>query len=241
MADADQNIRATSLNYPDLYRVVQRLHGAFLKCAEAVERDNREERVVPRFLLVRAHSSVFAAMRLAMSGQAAEAHPVLRSGIEQVWYGLHIAKDPEPPKRARIWLSRGDDAEATAHNKQEFTVANVRATHEALDAATSKDIQGLYERMIDFGAHPNQVGVLAGLTKTETGGTTTYGVSILRADDVSVVAALQAAVAVGVGALKVFALIYPERFRLTGLDAEIEALVAGLNGAFKQYARATSK
>jgi len=45
------------------------------------------------------------------------------------------------------------------------------------------------------------------------------------------------AVAVAVGALKVFELIYPERFKITGVDLEIENLVAGLNSVFKPYAR----
>jgi hypothetical protein len=44
------------------------------------------------------------------------------------------------------------------------------------------------------------------------------------------------AVAVVVGALKIFYLIFPERFKIMGIDAEIEALAKGLNTVFKPYA-----
>jgi len=43
------------------------------------------------------------------------------------------------------------------------------------------------------------------------------------------------AVAVAVGALKVFQRVFPERYRLISLDEEIEALVGELNSAFKTY------
>jgi hypothetical protein len=37
-------------------------------------------------------------------------------------------------------------------------------------------------------------------------------------------------------ALKIFYLIFPERFKIMGIDAEIEALAKGWNTVFKPYA-----
>jgi hypothetical protein len=49
------------------------------------------------------------------------------------------------------------------------------------------------------------------------------------------VSTLRLAVAVAVGAMKTFQLIFPERFRLTTLDVEIENLVLELNSVFRPY------
>ena len=160
--------------------------------------------------------------------------------IEQAWYALHIAKDPKAPERAKIWLSRNDDNPSKAKCKSEFTVANVRSTHEGLDSATAKELQDRYENLIDFGAHPNQMGVLTSMSKSETDMQIDYKIGILFPEKMTVVFALRMAVAVAVGALKAFKLIYPERFSLTRIDLEIDKLVAGLNTVFKPYVPSAS-
>jgi hypothetical protein len=168
-----------------------------------------------------------------MSGQLFESYAVLRAAIEQAWYALHIAKDPQPPNRAKVWLGRNKNEVAKSKCKSEFTVANVRRTHESLDSVTAEQLHQLYETMIDFGAHPNQRGVLGTMGKSATGKEINYQVGILFIDTVRLVATLRRAVAVAVAALKVFQLIFPERFKLIGLDEEIEALVSEASSVFQ--------
>lgn len=235
--DAEFNNRATAANYPTVFALLQRVHAAFENAEAAVEKDGAA-RVVPRFLFVRTHSAYLAACRLGMSGQLTEAHAVLRVGLEEAWYGLHIAKDPAPFARAGVWLRRNEGAEALAQCKTEFTVKNVRETHEALDATAAADLKALYDNVIDFGAHPNQLGVLAAVRNSREENHVDYKVGILYPEQVPVLFTLRLAVAVGIGALKVFRLAYPERFALVGLDGEIEKLVTQLNGVFKAYASA---
>jgi hypothetical protein len=79
------------------------------------------------------------------------------------------------------------------------------------------------------------MGFLRGLTKTEAAKTTSYSVPILSTDMVPLANALQKVAAVAVGTLKVFLLIYPERFKLAGLDQEIDHLVADGNRIFGKY------
>jgi hypothetical protein len=43
------------------------------------------------------------------------------------------------------------------------------------------------------------------------------------------------AVVMAVGALKVFQLTFPERFKIMGLDKEIKVFVSELNSVFKPY------
>lgn len=234
-SEAEYNERVSSLNLATIYALLQRLHAAFRRVGETAERDNREEFLVTRFLMIRTHSSFLAAIRLAMSGQLSESYAVLRAAIEQAWYALHMAKDPQPPNRAKVWLCRNDDEVSKSKCKSEFTVANVRSTHESLDSVTAKQLHQLYETMIDFGAHPNQLGVFMAMSKSETEKEIRYRVGILFPDIVPLVATLRMAVAVAVGALKVFQLIFPERCKLMGLDEEIKALVSELNSVFKPY------
>ena len=170
-----------------------------------------------------------------MSGQIAEAFVLLRAAVEQSWYALHMAKDPKEDARVVIWLRRNDDDRATNKCKAEFTVKNVRSTHEGLDAAAASQLHRIYEQLIDYGAHPNQMGVFAGITQKESTSQVDYKVGILYPAELPVMVTLRLAVAVAVGSLKIFRLIYPERFTLTRLDVEIEELVIELNSRFARF------
>ena len=137
--------------------VLRRAHGLLMRIGEILEKDPADPNFgAPRLLVLRSHSAVLGATRLAMSGEAFEAQIVLRTAIEQAWYALHIAKDSAPPARANIWWDRNVSPQALQACKDEFTAGNVRRTHEALDAATAAAMHRLYEGAIDFGAHPNQ-------------------------------------------------------------------------------------
>lgn len=235
--DAEHNARATAANYPDVFQFLGRLQSAFQCFEEAVEKDSGWNRFVPRFLLIRAHSTILAAIRVAMSGQIAEAFPLLRAAIEMSWYALHMASDAPAGQRAEIWLKRNDDATATARCKSEFTVKNVRTTHEGLDALSAAELHRLYETLIDHGAHPNQMGVLSALRSTEAPNEINYSVGILYPSERPVMVTLRLSAAVGIGALKIFALVYPERFALVGLDEVVRELVDELNTRFERFGR----
>ena len=239
--DAEYNDRVTALNLPAVYDLLGHVHVLFKRFNEAIEKDNREEFLVPRFLMVRTHSSFLAGIRIAMSGQFSETFPVLRSAVECTWYALHIAKDPKGTERAEIWLRRNENDAAKLRCKSEFSVAKVRQTHGALDPSTAKELHGIYEKLIDFGAHPNQLGVMTALRKSEADKQVDFSVGILHAEPLSIVLALRMAVAVAMGALKTFQLVFPERFTLAGIDLEIEKLISKANTLFKSYAPKRNK
>jgi hypothetical protein len=235
--DAEYNERVTALKYPTVYSLLRSVQEAFEWAEQAAAKGSGRATTLPRILLARAHSAFLAAVRLTMSGQATEAQIVLRSGVEQAWYALHIATDPAPSTRAEIWLRRHESEEATARCRQEFTVAKVRASHEGIDAEAAAAMHWLYETLIDFGGHPNQRGVLAAVERYEDETRIDYKVAILQPDELRVMIALRLAVAVAVGALRVFRHMYPERFAIVGLDDAIGYLERGLDTLFKQYAR----
>ena len=230
--DAEYNERVAALNFPKTYELLGQVHALFQKFEEVIEKDNRDELLVPRFLMVRAHSSFLAGIRLAMSGQVSESFPLLRSVVEYAWYALHIAKDPGT-KRSKIWLRRDDDAEAQKRCKREFRVNKVQRTHEALDAAAAKEFHGVYKDLISFGAHPNPFAVMTALSKIETANQIDYSVDILSPEWEPAIHALKMAVTTAIGALKTFQLVFPKRFTDTGLDLEIEKLIPQANTLFK--------
>jgi hypothetical protein len=138
-ADAEHNTRASAVNWPDVYEVQQGAHALLRRLLDAIENERGDSRDVgsQRMLIHRSHGAILATMRLTMSGQAIEAMPVLRLAIEEAWYALHIAKDPAPPTRARIWWNRDDSPQATQACREEFSAGNVRRTHEGLDPRTA--------------------------------------------------------------------------------------------------------
>jgi hypothetical protein len=232
---AEYNDRVTSLKFPPVFSLLQGVDAAFRQIADSVEKDSRQEFLIPRLLIARTHSSFLASIRLSMSGQVPEACAVLRASIEQAWYALHLAKDPNPPERVTVWLRRNDDEFSKSKCKNEFKIRNVRSTHQSFDSVTAKQLHELYEMMIDLGAHPNQQGVLTSMNLSETEEETTCQVGLLAPKVTTVLVALKTAVETAIGTFKVFHLIFPERFKIMGLDVKIEILIGELNRVFKAY------
>jgi hypothetical protein len=226
------NERVSSLKLPRVYGLLKQIHATFNCVAVAIEEDDQEGLLVPRFLIARAHSAFLAATRLAMSGQSLEATLVLRAAIEQVWYALHIANDPWPLERHTIWLKRHESPEAKRRCKDEFSIANVRDTHKVLDAITADKLQQLYETTIDFGAHPNERGILSSIRRDETTDAVNYKVGILHAEPLLMTVTLKTAIETAIGVLKVTQLICPGRLNVLGLDLCIEQLIAEVPRTF---------
>jgi len=219
-ADAELNERVSSQYLPVLYARLQRVNEVFRCVLETVEQDDKSYLLYSRFLITRTYGSFFAAIRVAMGGQIIESFPLLRSAIEQAWYALHMAMDPNPPGRITVWKNRNQDDASKKKCIDEFLVAKVRSTHEDKDPKTAKELHALYEFLIDFGGHPNPRGVLGTVIKTEKG----HGVGVLYPDEDSLVETLKVAIRVAVGTLKVFQLIYSKRFELMNLDLRITEL-----------------
>jgi hypothetical protein len=236
-SDAEYNERVTAINYPDIYDLVRRLQRAFERAEETKERNVGLNRfLIARWLLARAHSAVLASVRLSMSGQSLEAHCVLRLAIEQAWYAVHIRDDVA---RAEVWRRRNDSEQSKAKCKSEFTVAKVRASHEALDAAGAAHLQRLYEALIDFGAHPNQLGVFNSMHRVEMTDRINHLVGILIPDEWIVMEGVRCATAVGAGILGIYRVIFPERPALVGLDQEIAFFADAVDRQFQQFAPST--
>lgn len=56
-SEAEHNDRVTSLRLDKAYSLLKKVHAAFQRVGETIEKDSRDERIVSRFLIVRTHSS----------------------------------------------------------------------------------------------------------------------------------------------------------------------------------------
>lgn len=239
LSEAERNVRVCALNWSGEFEVQQRAHALLLRVWEILENDSEEGHLFfPRMLTLRSHSAILAAMRLAMSGQAFEAQAVVRLAIEGAWYALHIAADPAPPSRANLWRRRGTSPQATQKCKNEFRVENVRRTHERLDARSAAGMRHLYEDTIEFGGHPNQVGIggSARIDRSGSDDVIQVGVGVLTPETLATGLALKAAVEAAVGLARTFRLIYPERCRIVGLNDDIDRLIRHLQRVFPRRA-----
>jgi len=241
-ADAEHNTRASAVNWPDVYEVQQGAHALLRRLLDAIENERGDSRDVgsQRMLIHRSHGAILATMRLTMSGQAIEAMPVLRLAIEEAWYALHIAKDPAPPTRARIWWNRDDSPQATQACRKEFEVGNVRRTHEGFDPRTAASMKRLYDDTITYGGHPNSSGIALGVSLEEGSDpeTATIKIGILNPNPTTVLSTIKAAVDVVMGLTLTVGLIYPEAFKRVGLGRDFNALRKHAAKVFQERARA---
>jgi len=232
LANAQHNERAVSLNYPELFLILQHLNDTFINLQRSTEKDDDEERLIPRMLLIRGYSNCIAAIRLAMSGQFPESCAILRVAIETGWYALHLAHDPNPPTRRTIWIKRGDNAQAAKQCANEFRISNVRSTHLDKDLYTAQELDRLYNTMIRGGGHPNDISVLGMMKIRESSDRKLLlDQGVLNPDLLLIKIALKHIVAVGVGICKIAQQIFPERLDLIQLNENIHFLVKAINTA----------
>lgn len=172
-------------------------------------------------LLLRAHSAFRGACRLSMSGQVPDAFPILRACLEYSLYALHINTTPA---LGEVWLRRHDDAASLRRVRQEFTNAAVMATLRNRDANLFPIIDQLYERSIDFGAHPNERAITGSMAIERQPGRVEIQQIYLHGDSLSLDHGLKTTAQVGLGSLCIFQHIFLERFRLLGIQDMLDQL-----------------
>lgn len=198
------------------------LDGCFMRVAK--DWLNPRNLLIPFFFL-RCHSAYRAACEHAMAGQVTDAYPQIRACLEYAGYALHINKNAE---LAETWLRRHDSDTTMRTVKREFTVANVRVTIEGADRHAAKVFAELYERAIDFGGHPNERAITGSMEMIDSGDRKLYKSIYLHGDSLALDHALKTTAQTGVCSLEILQAVYPERFELLGVRADLLELRKGL-------------
>ena len=172
-------------------------------------------------LVPRAHSAFRAATQLTLSGQIPEAYMVMRGCLEYALYANHMATEPAA---FEAWRRRGEDAATRKTCVREFSGSRLFASLKKQNAAVGERAGKLYERAIDFGAHPNElaVGTLMRIEERETEATVNH--AYLSGPGPALQLCLKSLGQTGLIALEIFCLIYPKRCK-SALVAETVASI----------------
>lgn len=107
-------------------------------------------------LVMNAGLMYLAASRTALSGHASAVYPLLRAALESACYGLLIHARPE---LGDIWKSRHANPEARKAQRKAITFEQALKALKPRSQVLHDAAQELYDGAIDFGAHPNPMGV----------------------------------------------------------------------------------
>lgn len=222
---ARQGTFATFANLKGSYNRLRDIDRLFVRATENLHGLRDDADLLPATFLLRAHSSYRGACRLALSGQLPEAHMVLRGCLENCLYGLFLHAYPE---KAETWLRRSDDEASKRKVKAEFQIGPMFTLLESKDAVTGRAVRGLYEQTIDFGAHPNEFALTSNARAESAGATKRFEVSYLTGDSTAMRLCLKTTAQVGVGSLRIFRLVFGERFELLDIPSTLQTVSQGL-------------
>ena len=156
-----------------------------------------------------------------MSGEAPETFPLLRACLEYALYVVHINRNPG---HGEIWLRRHDDDAARSKAKRNFQHVTVMETLERADATLAGQIKKLYERSIDFGAHPNERAMTGSMHIEEVSDGKVFSANYIHGDALVLAHLLKTTAQVGVGALLMLSIVFRDRFRLLTIDMSLDRL-----------------
>lgn len=149
-----------------------------------------------------AHSLFLVAFDLAQSGHFTAIFPLFRTALESAIYGyLFNCEEGLSEKWKKRQLSEDD----FNSNKKAFTAAVKRfrgylQRHDEKSGDTPYEqyIMNLYDAAIDFGAHPNPIGLLNNISLESEGNNIKFSYDYLRTDHKDILKALSACLDYGI-------------------------------------------
>ena len=183
------------------------------------------KKLMEAILFLRCHTAYREACEHAVAGQTAGVFPLVRVCLEYAGYALHMSENEGLDE---LWLRRHDDVDSKKAMKNEFTPANVRATIKTKNQHIEDVFKNLYDRTIDFGAHPNERSITANLTIIDQEKSKKFESVYAHGDGPQFDHALKTCAQTGIASLEIFQDIFPGRFELLGIRHKILSLRQGL-------------
>ncbi|HEU0143523.1 MAG TPA: hypothetical protein VFQ47_01940 [Nitrososphaera sp.] len=215
---ANQNTYSVSVHYRSWFSALERIDALFDKFSSNLL--NRSSFYEP-FLFIRAHSSYRGAIRLSTSGQLPEGYSLLRGCLEYALYGFYFSKYPTS---IQTWIERDESAAGKKKARNELAFGRMLSELEQSNAETGKVARILYERTIDAGAHPNRKTITLAMGRRETEDSVFFSIAQLNIAHEPLISSLKTSVQVGICTLKIFKLVFRERFDILGISDAIEKL-----------------
>lgn len=202
---ARNNLLASFANLRGEYSAIRDIDAAFLALLEGW---TDPESIGPAPLAFRAHSAFRVAAQLALSGQVPEAFMVMRGCLENALYANHI---DSAAAALDAWLKRADSEAARKRCVSEFAGRNLFGSLRSRDGQLGDMVGKMYERTIDYGAHPNESAVLGSMTVEEGEEHTGYVFAYVTGDGLPLRFALRTLAQVGLMTLDILCLVFPKR------------------------------
>jgi hypothetical protein len=172
-------------------------------------------------LFIRCHGAYRTACGLAMAGQAAECYVQCRSVLEYASYAVHINRNPE---LGTVWLNRHQGDAGLKASKKGFQHVAVLGSVEAANRQAAERYKTIYQRTIDFGAHPNERAVTGNMKMTEEAGRREMLAILMHRDGAQLDLALKTTAQCGMISLELFETILGPKFELLGIRAAMLSL-----------------
>lgn len=222
------NQYATFANHRDAVSVLERIDSAFMRIGSHLL--NPKDQLTP-FFLYRSHSALRAASACAMAGQTVETFVLLRSCLEFAAYALQIDKVQGARQK---WLDRHKDESSRKAATNAFRMDHMRPTIAKCDARLEKIFGGLYQRCIEYGAHPNEQAVWGSLQLKEGADRVEVLQIYLHKDGAALRAAVKGTAEIGLCALFILQHVsaFTARFELLGLKQELQSLRKMVDGMY---------
>ncbi|MDR6385074.1 hypothetical protein [Paraburkholderia caribensis] len=177
------------------------------------------------FFVTRAHSAFLAAVSAACSAQVVEAYAMNRVVLENALYGFFLARKPE---LRETWLKRHDDDASLREVRRVFKIADMLEALRAVDTAEADAANELYQRAIDYGAHPNERALTQGLKDEGAGEDVRFDTNYLFPQGAALELCYKTTAQTGVCALAMYRPLMKERYDMLDLTGRLDHLKKGL-------------
>jgi len=149
---------------------------------------------------------------------------LLRGCLESALYGLYLSHNTTSQE---TWLRRHVDDASRQKVRSEFTLGRLMEHLESVDQGSHTVARTLYDRTIDYGAHPNEAALTSVLSTKEQDGVTQFDLNHLSGNTPFLHACLKSCSQVGICVLDIFYNVFPERYQLLILDEDIKKAKLG--------------
>jgi hypothetical protein len=214
------NQQSNRKRFPERYRIIQRVDDWFARSG------NHLDNAKPMFtgpMFMRSHYAYKAAAGMTLAGQFSESFVMMRSCLEYAGYVLLIFTNPDLEE---VFLKRHVDIASKKAQRGKFEVSNVIRKIAGFDQKLSEVFKEMYDRSIDFGAHPNPHGIFGAtnISKDENEQMTAMSTAALVKNPRVTEFAMHRVAQVGLTSLCVFQHVFTEKFEMLGMRAEMDAL-----------------
>lgn len=169
-------------------------------------------------LFLRCQYAYKAAAGMALSGQATKSFVMMRSCLEYAGYALAIFNEPG---LENVFNNRHVSSADMQAQKQSFRISEIKKVIEAFDPKLADLFQIFYDRSIDFGGHPNPH---ATFSTMEILSDSSFTALALATDPQILKHAMKSVAQVELTVLFMFQHIFPAKFELLGIRAEMDRL-----------------